>query len=128
MKRALLILTGFVLVAGVVASTPRAWAGARSHPNGVSHVHRLSSHGALRAISPDQTQDFCSNLGAGYCMNDWNGNHNQGAPILMYYGGSSNEQFELQPLNPCNSSPTDQVTETCPFVVGSGLTQSTQEV
>jgi hypothetical protein len=55
-------------------------------------------------------------------MNDWNGNHNQGAAIKMYYGGSTNEQFEVQPINPCNSSPeTDEVTQTCPFVVGSGL-------
>ena len=122
MKRALLILAGFMLVAGVAASTPNAWAGAKSHPSGVSRVHQLSSRGTLESIAPDIIQEFCSNEGAGYCMNDWNGDHNQGAPIKMYYGGSSNEEFELQAINPCNSSPDpDDVTETCPFVVGSGL-------
>jgi hypothetical protein len=115
------ILAGFMLAAGVAAPTSSAWAGTEFHPQRASHVHRLSSGGTLGAAS-DQTQDFCSNLGAGYCMNDWGGNHNQGAPIKMYYGNSTNEQFEVQPLNKCNSTPImNQVTETCPFTLGSGL-------
>jgi len=121
-KRALLILAGLMLAAGVAAPVPNAWAEAKTHPDHVSRMHRLSSRGPLRIASSGPLQEFCSNFGAGYCMNDWNGDQNQGAPIKMYYGNSSNEQFQLQDINPCNSSPVpDEVTTSCPFVVGSGL-------
>lgn len=65
-----------------------------------------------------QTQ-ICGNNGTGYCMNDWNGGLNNN-PVKMYYGGSSNENFFTYRIDPCNSSPPDRVTETCPFTLGSG--------
>lgn len=77
---------------------------------------------ALSGIIPayaTQTQ-ICGNLGSGYCLNDWNGDGSPGADVNMYYGNSSNEDFWMELLNPCNSTPAGRVTETCPFTVGSG--------
>lgn len=119
MKRTLLALAGLMLAAGLATPTPAAWAGAKPHPNKAVQAHRPSLRNLM--LAPRTTLELCSSNGAGYCMNDWNGSHIQGAAIKMYYGHSSNEQFEVQGLNLCNSDPLDQVTRTCPFVVGSGL-------
>ena len=59
---------------------------------------------------------LCGNQGAGYCMNAWNG----GPYVKMYYGGQSNEGFELQLSFICNGSDMVQSTAhgdkiNCPF-------------
>lgn len=83
---------------------------------------RLSLYGAPRQ---SQTQEFCTNFGSGNCLNDWNGSHIQGAVIKMFTAHQSNETWEYQSIDPCNSTQVgqdaDEVTSTCPFVVGSGL-------
>lgn len=55
-----------------------------------------------------------------YCLNDWN-NGGGSNPIKMYAVNGTNEEFGQQFINPCNSTPPDEVTPTCPFTVGSGL-------
>jgi hypothetical protein len=79
--------------------------------------------GAAGPPAYGQADEICGNGGTGYCMNDWNGGLNNN-PVKMYYGGSSNEDFYTVQLNPCNSSPPGEVTETCPFTVGSGYNAS----
>jgi hypothetical protein len=57
-------------------------------------------------------QQICGNDGTGYCLNDWN-NLGVNNYIEMYYGSSSNEDFEARLVDPCHNGGT--VTETCPF-------------
>jgi hypothetical protein len=55
-----------------------------------------------------------------FCMNDWNGG-GSGASVKLYASGNSNEVFSEQAINPCNSTPKNEVTGTCPFTTGTGL-------
>lgn len=61
--------------------------------------------------------EICGNDGTGYCMNAWGG----GPQVAMYYGGVTNDAYATEDINPCNSTPANRVTPTCPFTVGSGM-------
>lgn len=69
--------------------------------------------GSAHASDPN----ICGNGGTGYCLNAWNG----GNFVKMYYGGYSNDNFEVYQLtNMCNHGKVDEHTS-CPFTAGSGL-------
>ncbi|HSX08999.1 MAG TPA: hypothetical protein VLF93_02510 [Candidatus Saccharimonadales bacterium] len=60
-------------------------------------------------------QQICGNNGTGYCLNDWNGNINDGAAVKMFNGGNSHENFFIQFIpNMCNNG---NATSTCPINV-----------
>jgi hypothetical protein len=64
---------------------------------------------ASPAYAQVATGQICGNGGTGYCINAWGG----GPSIKMYYGGNTNETFNINALTLCD--PAGTVTETCPF-------------
>jgi hypothetical protein len=61
---------------------------------------------------------ICAQGGSGYCLNNWNG---EDIFVAMYTSNVLNDSFQVLSINPCNSSPAGQVTQTCPFNLGSGF-------
>jgi hypothetical protein len=79
-----------------------------------------------KALPASHIQSVCLDNGPGTpCLNEWNGNGNNGNPIKMYAYNNTNEAWSFQDVDLCNSAHTDEgiatVTETCPFPLGSGL-------
>jgi len=46
--------------------------------------------------------NICGNGGSGYCLNDWNGNTNNGAAIKMYYGNYYNDRWAIAFVYACH--------------------------
>lgn len=69
------------------------------------------------ALAAPPAHQICAQAGSGYCMNAWNG----GPQVAVYQNGVANDAYQFQAINPCNSTPANRVTQTCPFAVGSGL-------
>lgn len=77
--------------------------------------------GAVALATPSSQIE---NVNSQTAINDWNdGGFNN--PVKMYALGQNNNDFFIQPINPCNSHPINQVTPTCPFTVGSGMNTAT---
>lgn len=60
--------------------------------------------------------NVCGNGGSGYCLNAWNG----GPYVRMYYGHSSNENFQVEGVDTCMGSGAVMSTRAgdpinCPF-------------
>ena len=82
-------------------------------------VGGLTTVAATQASAVTQPE-VCHDLGnnTARCWNNWGGAN---GAVNMYNPGVTNDAFQLQLINPCNSNPPDTVTPTCPFTVGSGM-------
>jgi hypothetical protein len=56
--------------------------------------------------------NLCNTDGTNLCLNDWGGVDAWGAPVLMYPGGNTNEDFELVRVDRCGNG---VVNASCPF-------------
>jgi hypothetical protein len=82
-------------------------------------VSTNSFHSTAYANAPEQV---CNN--AGHCVNRKGGCTSQSGTcsIVEYNNDDDNNEFAaFYYINPCNSSPADEVTQTCPFTEGYGL-------
>jgi len=70
----------------------------------IALVLALGLTGILAATQANASQwtNVCGNGGTGYCINDWNNNTNNGAPIKMYYGGYTNDHFNIITVAACH--------------------------
>jgi hypothetical protein len=129
-RRIVALLCAVGLAAGLTAATAGAAAAAPvrpahtvSAPAVLAH-HSPRMHGRAEAsgarIRIDQSGSICDS-GDGLCVNDSECKVQVGNPILAWEPGSNCDDFTAQPINPCNSTPPDRVTPTCPFTVGSGF-------
>jgi hypothetical protein len=69
-------------------------------------------------------ETFCTtNSSPNVCANRSEGGTTQGSTKILGYNNDddNNEYAIVDPINPCNSTPADEVTQTCPFTVGSGM-------
>jgi hypothetical protein len=137
MKRrivALLCSMGVAAALATAAIAPASAGAIARAPSRATHVMprapmlaQVSARMLLRGSGPTlaapdvaASDNLCADFGSGLCLNDSQCTVHAGNPILSWYGNSSCEDFITQPINPCNSTPADQVTPTCPFTVGSG--------
>ncbi len=65
--------------------------------------------------------EICAQSGNGYCLNDWNGNPNLGAPVKMYTAKVANDVFSWSSLPGYCSDGDVSTSPACPFKNGSGL-------
>ena len=117
-KRSLIMLSAAIFTAGLCL-TPASLAA----PASLASASHAAVHAVLtRSSTTPRSEDFCSELGKGWCMNADGCSNSSGTSVIDWYGGENCEYFSLYPgygLDICNGQPF--VTETCPFTVGSGL-------